>query len=60
MAVGKPRQRDRAVGAHLQKGHRPALRHLGGLRGGCHRVRRSADHAALCGVDGGGAYTGAP
>ena len=45
MAVGKPRQRDRAVGAHLQKGHRPAQRDVGRLRGGRHHMgldRRAA------------------
>jgi len=38
MAAGKPRQRVRAVGAHLQKGHRPAQRDMGRLRGGRHRL----------------------
>ena len=38
MAEDQPRQRDRAVGAHLQKGHRPAQRDVGRLRGGRHRL----------------------
>lgn len=38
MAAGPPRQRDGAVGAHLQKGHRPAQRDVGRLRGGRHRL----------------------
>ena len=36
MAAGQPRQQDGAVGAHLQKGHRPAQRDVGRLRGGRH------------------------
>ena len=38
MAAGQPRQQDGAVGAHLQKGHRPAQRDMGRLRGGRHRL----------------------
>ena len=38
MAAGPPRQQDGAVGAHLQKGHRPAQRDVGRLRGGSHRL----------------------
>jgi len=38
MAAGQPRQQDGAVGAHLQKGHRPAQRDVGRLRGGRHRL----------------------
>lgn len=53
MAEDQPRQRDRAVGAHLQKGHRPAQRDVGRLRGGRHflgwidGIRKSLDDTSF-------------